>query len=80
VGGAVSRADADATAVGERERKVGFEINVIAAWPPRDQDGDRHWTWVRDGWELLRPHASGVYANFLSDEGPPTSRPPTVSG
>jgi hypothetical protein len=31
VGGAVSRADADGTAVGERERKVGFEINVTAA-------------------------------------------------
>ncbi|HEY3208902.1 MAG TPA: FAD-binding oxidoreductase [Actinomycetota bacterium] len=68
VGGAVSRADADATAVGERERRVGFEINVTAAWPPRDQDGDRHTAWVREGWEFLRPHASGVYANFLSDE------------
>jgi FAD/FMN-containing dehydrogenase len=69
VGGAVSRGDADATAVGGRERKLGFEINVTAAWPPRDQDGDRHTAWVREGWELLRPHASGVYANFLSDEG-----------
>jgi hypothetical protein len=69
VGGAVSRADADATAVGKRERKVGFEINVTAAWPARDQGGERHVAWVREGWELLRPHASGVYANFLSDEG-----------
>lgn len=69
VGGAVSRVDPGSTAVGDRERKVGFEINVTAAWPPPDPNGDRHRAWVRDGWELLRPNASGVYANFLSDEG-----------
>ena len=69
VGGAVGRADMDATSVGERERKVGFEINVTAAWPPRDQAGDAHVAWAREGWDRLRPHAAGVYANFLSDEG-----------
>jgi FAD/FMN-containing dehydrogenase len=69
VGGAVTRVDPDATAVGSREREIGFEINVTAAWPARDPDGERHIAWVRDGWDLLRPHASGVYANFLSDEG-----------
>ena len=25
--------------------------------------------WVRAGWEALRPHSAGVYANFVSDEG-----------
>ena len=25
---------------------------------------------MRDGWSALRPHAAGVSANFLSDEGP----------
>ncbi|MGH2641689.1 MAG: FAD-binding oxidoreductase [Actinomycetota bacterium] len=69
VGGAVTRADPDATAVGSRERKVGFEINVTAAWPARDPEGERHTAWVREGWDLLSEHASGVYANFLSDEG-----------
>ena len=24
---------------------------------------------ARAGWEALRPHSSGVYANFISDEG-----------
>ena len=71
VGGAVGRADREATSVGERERKVGFEINVTAAWPSRDQAGDDHIAWAREGWDRLRPHASGVYANFLSDEGEP---------
>jgi hypothetical protein len=67
IGGAVSRVDPAATAVGER--KVGFDINVVGAWPPADPGGERHTAWVRDHWEALRPHSAGVYANFLSDEG-----------
>lgn len=39
------------------------------AWPARDPDRDRHRACVGEGWELLWPHASGVYANFLPDEG-----------
>ncbi|HLE99850.1 MAG TPA: FAD-binding oxidoreductase [Gaiellaceae bacterium] len=67
IGGAVSRVDPDATAVGDRE--VGFEISVVAGWPGSDPDGERHVAWVREGWEALRPYSSGVYANFISDEG-----------
>jgi FAD/FMN-containing dehydrogenase len=67
MGGAVSRVGADATAVGERE--VGFDLSFAAAWPPADSDGERHVAWVRQGWEALRPHSTGVYVNFLSDEG-----------
>lgn len=67
VGGAVSRVDPAATAVGARD--PGFEINVVAAWPPSDPDGAAHTAWVRAGWDALRPHSAGVYANFLSDEG-----------
>jgi hypothetical protein len=67
VGGAVSRVDADATAVGDRE--VGFEISIVAAWPPADPKGERHRAWVREGWEALQPYSNGVYANFISDEG-----------
>jgi FAD/FMN-containing dehydrogenase len=67
MGGAVSRVDPDATAVGERE--VGFDLSFAAGWPPADPDPDRHLAWVRRGWEALRPHSVGVYANFLSDEG-----------
>lgn len=67
VGGAVSRIGADATAVGERE--VGFEISITVGWPPSDLNGERHKAWVREGWEALKPYSSGVYANFISDEG-----------
>ncbi|HVL92207.1 MAG TPA: FAD-binding oxidoreductase [Acidimicrobiales bacterium] len=68
VGGAVSRVADDATAVGDRQ--PGFEISLTAGWAPSDAVGERHKSWVRDGWEALRPHANGVYANFISDEGP----------
>ena len=67
VGGAVSRVAPSATAIGER--KVGFELNLVSAWPPSDSGGERHISWVRAGWDALRPHGAGVYANFLSDEG-----------
>jgi FAD binding domain/Berberine and berberine like len=67
MGGAVSRVDPRATAVGERE--VGIDVSLAAAWMPSDPNSDRHKTWVRDGWETLRPHSVGVYANFISDEG-----------
>jgi hypothetical protein len=65
MGGAVSRVDAGATAVGERE--VGLDISLAVGWP--GGDGDPHRAWSRDGWEALRPHSVGLYANFVSDEG-----------
>jgi hypothetical protein len=67
VGGAASRVASDATPVGDRG--TGFELNVTAAWQPSDQEPHRHFSWVRDAWNALRPYSSGVYANFLSDEG-----------
>ena len=69
MGGALTRIDPDATAVGRRD--PGFEVNVVAAWTPSDPDGERHASWVRAFWEALGPHATGVYANFLSDEDDP---------
>ena len=67
MGGTAGKVDPDATAVGERGD--GFELSVVAAWPPPDPGRERHLAWVRDGWEALRPHSAGVYPHFLSDEG-----------
>jgi hypothetical protein len=67
VGGAVSRVDPDATAVGHRD--PGFEMSIAVGWPPADPDSARHVAWVRGTWEALRPFGQGVYANFISDEG-----------
>lgn len=47
VGGAVTRVDTDATAVGARE--VGFDLNVLAEWPPPDPNAEEHRAWVREG-------------------------------
>jgi FAD/FMN-containing dehydrogenase len=67
MGGAAGRVDAGATAVGERGD--GVELSIVAGWPPPDPAAERHVTWVRQGWTDLRPHSTGVYAHFLSDEG-----------
>jgi FAD/FMN-containing dehydrogenase len=67
MGGAVSRVDPAATAVGERE--VGFDISLAVGWDPDDPEPDRHRRWARDGWDALRRESAGVYANFISDEG-----------
>jgi hypothetical protein len=40
VGGAGSRVDPAATAVGHRD--VGFDLNVVVARPSPDQDADEH--------------------------------------
>ena len=71
MGGAVTRVSPDETAIGRRE--IGFEVNLVGAWSPAGTEAgpkpDRHVAWVREGWETLRPYSTGVYANFLSDEG-----------
>ena len=67
VGGAASRVDPAATAVGHRE--VGFDLNIVAAWPPPDPRAEEHVAWVREGHRQMEPYAEGVYANFISDEG-----------
>jgi hypothetical protein len=67
MGGAVSRVEPAATAVGERE--AGIDLSVAAGWSPSDPEPERHIAWVRERWEVMRPHSTGVYANFISDEG-----------
>ena len=67
MGGTAGQVDPEATAVGERGN--GFELSIVAGWPPPDPGGDRHIAWVRQGWADLRPWSSGVYSHFVSDEG-----------
>ena len=69
IGGAVSRV-APGRHRRRRARGPGFELRLIAVWPPGDPDGERHRAWVRDGWETLRPYSRRPpFASFLSDEG-----------
>ena len=57
---------ADETAIGARD--VGFTFNITAATDgPDGFDAERDW--VREFWTALAPHHTGVYVNFLMDEG-----------
>jgi hypothetical protein len=49
--------------------EAGFDLNILAAWPPPDPNAEEPRAWAREGWAALQPHATGVYTNFLSDEG-----------
>ena len=65
-GGAASRVAADATAF--PHRAATFNCLILGQW--RDSAEDPvHIRWVRDGWEAIRPWASGAaYVNALGDD------------
>lgn len=67
LGGAVARVPADATAFAHRERQ--YLVAVIGLWLDETDDGTTHRKWTQDLWEELKPHAAGVYVNFLENEG-----------
>jgi FAD/FMN-containing dehydrogenase len=66
LGGAVARAEDDATAFSGRGS--AHDINFVASWLPDDPEPERHKAWARTAWEAIRPYSDGVYVNFLSDE------------
>lgn len=69
LGGAVARADDDATAF--TGRRAAHDINFVASWLPDDPSPECHKAWARAAWEAMRPFADGVYVNFMSDEPAP---------
>ena len=67
LGGAVGRVPAEATAYAFRDRPL--MLTVIVPFPdPAEADVHREWADALSG--ALRPAATGVYSNFLEDEGP----------
>jgi hypothetical protein len=66
-GGAFAAVDANGDAFGGR-RDLGYVVNISGT--ALDRDGyDAERTWVRDYWEALAPHATGVgsYVNFMAE-------------
>jgi hypothetical protein len=66
LGGAIAR-------VGENDaafsgRHAGHTININGITETR-ADFDEQRDWVRGLWTALEPHQTGVYVNFLMDEG-----------
>jgi FAD binding domain/Berberine and berberine like len=66
LGGAIARVDEDATAFGGRQS--GHTFNFAAS--TETEDGfEVQRDWARQSWKSLEPHHTGVYVNFLGDEG-----------
>jgi hypothetical protein len=66
MGGAVARIGEDDTAF--NGRSAGFTFNINGNSMTADGfDAERRW--ARDYWSALAPYHSGVYVNFLMDEG-----------
>lgn len=66
LGGAIGRMGEDDTAFSNRGAGHTFNINATCAGP----DGfDEERDWARGLWSALAPHHTGVYVNFLMDEG-----------
>jgi FAD/FMN-containing dehydrogenase len=66
LGGAMARVPADATAFAHRDANV----MVIIMTPFEDPaEAPVHAAWTQAYYEALQPKATGVYSNFLEDEG-----------
>jgi hypothetical protein len=66
LGGAVSRVPEDATAY--TGRTAGHTFNIGASTATAD-GFDEEREWVRGFWSALAPYHTGVYVNFLMEEG-----------
>jgi FAD/FMN-containing dehydrogenase len=66
LGGAMARVPAEATAFGHRDKP--YMLLVISEWDNPADDG-QHQRWTTKFYEELRPHAAGVYVNFVQNEG-----------
>jgi hypothetical protein len=67
MGGAVARVPEEETAF--NGRGAGHTFNITATTATAD-GFDEEREWVRNFWSALEPHHTGVYVNFLMDEGP----------
>ncbi len=67
LGGAVERVPADATAFAHRHQP--YLLMVLGLWLDPTEDGAKHAAWTETLWQTVRQEGSGVYVNFVQDEG-----------
>jgi FAD/FMN-containing dehydrogenase len=67
LGGAMARIDNDATAFAHRDRR--YFVAIIGIWLDADEDAAIHQAWTESLWQAIRHEGSGVYVNFLENEG-----------
>jgi FAD/FMN-containing dehydrogenase len=66
-GGAITRANADATAFAHRDAR--YVLNIVGLWMEQE-NADKHIAWAREFAQAIQPFSTGqVYLNFLGDEG-----------
>src|SRR5690606_22468150 len=66
LGGAMARIPVEATAFAHRERRI---MVVLAAIYERAEETPVHAAWITGFTAALKQDATGVYVNFLGDEG-----------
>lgn len=67
LGGAMARIGGEATAFAHRDAR--YLVAMLAAWMDPAEDPAPHRAWVEALYEAIRPEGSGVYVNFLGNEG-----------
>jgi FAD/FMN-containing dehydrogenase len=66
LGGAMARVPREATAFTHRDKP--FMVSVLNEWQD-PAETERQLAWTDEAWQALRGYGSGVYVNFLEDEG-----------
>ncbi len=67
LGGAMARVDGAETAFAHRDK--AYFLAIIAVWLDPSEDRAVHSAWTEALWEKIRHEGSGVYVNFLENEG-----------
>jgi FAD/FMN-containing dehydrogenase len=67
LGGAMARVGNDATAFAHRDRR--YFVAIIGIWLDAAEDANLHHVWTDALWQTIRWEGSGVYVNFLENEG-----------
>jgi FAD/FMN-containing dehydrogenase len=68
LGGAMARVGKDETAFAHRDSR--YLVSVIAVWLDAADDAALHRSWAVGLWDAICQEGSGVYVNFLDNEGP----------
>lgn len=67
LGGAMSRVDPQETAFAHRDQR--YFLAIIGLWLDPFEDAATHQAWTQSLWNKVRHDGSGVYVNFLENEG-----------
>jgi FAD/FMN-containing dehydrogenase len=67
LGGSMAQVDSNETAFAHRDKT--FFLAIIAVWLDPSEDRAAHDAWTLALWEKVRHEGSGVYVNFLENEG-----------